>query len=271
MSDYTHKRFTGILLELSGSYTLTAGWTDHIQNVSFDSKMLVSATEADFSALATLTADMESDVCEINNLPVGSQALAVNLQARYPYGEVKVTIISFKTSAPGTIDTSSVLYLWKGLVYQTKVHINADYIDIVSRNSKYYADIEAGVKCSEQCMVGRFGDVMCGKSVHSESVTVSSVTGTDIVLASTPTGVDYLYNSGYLEYQGLRIKIAYWKSGTSLSMSSAIPSEWVGKSMSIYAGCDRSITSCRDIHSNESNFRGWGFSMVDRDPLSEKG
>jgi len=266
MADYKENRVTAVYLSLTGSYTLGVGFTDHTEGFTFDSLVFESAPQLEFKDMATLSIAMDSDECKVSNIPAGSSyILTNNLKNRVPYPEICVQIFSLELEDDGSVNTSTnVLYLWNGLIYSVKSHLIRDDIEVLSRNAKYYADRVAGMVCHEQCTVGYFGDSLCTKTVTSQLVTIDAISGYSVEFTSAPTGADYLYKSGILEFAGLPIKILDWRSATGDEALLALPAptSWVGQAATIYSGCDRTYQTCVNIHDNAVNFRGLGVNMV---------
>ena len=275
MPDYQEKRICGVHLALTGSFALESGYTDHVVDVGYDSKTFLSAPEVDFSKLATLTSGFEDEECIIKNIPAPAyDILTSNLRARYTYPEIEVNVYSWELNADDSVNvTSNVWHLWSGLVYLVKGHLLREYISIESRNDKYYADRMAGIACLEQCKCAYFGDAICGKAVTSASVTVNAITGYTVGFSSAPVGVDGLYRSGYISFNGLDIKVLEWSSatGTQATLALPAPSEWLNQTMTIYAGCDRTYQTCKNIHNNTENGLFLGINMVDYNTYYETG
>jgi hypothetical protein len=219
----------------------------------------------ELKTLPVLTMFLSEEGCEIAHVPVDSQELTQKLALAYPYGEVSVEIYSLEVQTDGTVNASTVWKLWEGKIYSLKKHLLNDYISIVSKNVKYYTDVQAGVVCVEGCAHAYFGDTHCGKAVYSENVTVNTISGLTVGFTARPSGVNHLYRSGYLEYEGLEITIKEWTGspGTEAELVSPAPASWLNKLMKIYAGCNRTYETCRDIHNNTTNGLFLGLNMVD--------
>ena len=265
MADLTEKRVNAVLLYLTGSYPLAAAITDHTSDLIYNGYTFKSETEADFSSVAALSMDMQSDECEIKNIPVNTQLLVSNLFARHPYKEVGVLVYSFELDGSGEVIPGTVWTIWKGLLFSVKAHLSRNHISIVSRNDKFYSDRLAGLVCVEQCVVAYFGDALCKKTVVSNPVTIIAISGNSVSFSSAPPGVDFLYRSGYLSYLGLDIKVVDWTDtpGTYAVLTSPPPISWLNQEVTIYSGCDRTYETCRDIHDNTTNMLPLGISMVD--------
>ncbi|PCJ18271.1 MAG: hypothetical protein COA96_16760 [SAR86 cluster bacterium] len=53
------------------------------------------------------------------------------------------------------------------------------------------------------------------------------------------------------------------------SLTRQPPTEWAGQALTLVPGCDGTISTCRDVHDNETRFTGFGFGAPDRQILYE--
>jgi hypothetical protein len=187
----------------------------------------------------------------------------------YPYNQVKITIT--EVVLDDALSPVSQNILFNGLVYQATTSTGTGLLTIVLKNNKYYMDTLAGQPCTEQCFVAHFGDKMCQAVVQEFPVVIDSISGNDVTLISTPAAVDFLFNKGYFKLNGTSIKIKFWESGLVFQTSEPMPDTWAGLSVTLVAGCDKLIKTCRTIHDNEEFFSGWGYSMIDYNAQFEDG
>ena len=262
MSDYSEYTVVAVVISASDAETI------RISNAGFDSEIdgdTYLNSDGLYFGLSKITGAMEGDDCKIGGIKVQGTFLA-SLSNNAPFSKVSVEIVEYELD----MDTDAVLntrYLFNGLVYQVQSDPISGYMDLTCKDWKYYTDLTAGVACTEDCAWKYFGDKGCGKTVHAEEHVINSVSGlfVDIVgpLADT---TPLLFNKGYIELNGVRIKIKYHSSGNTFQLSKAAPSSWLGETVTIYAGCDRTLSTCKSIHNNEANFLGLGYAMVDYDP-----
>ena len=148
--------------------------------------------------------------------------------------------------------------------------VGTGYVELVIKDSKYYLDIPAGVPCTEYCFVSHFGDRLCQATVQTFPVVIDTISGNDVIVAAAPVAANFLFNKGFFKLNGTSIKVKFWESGTTFQTSEQMPASWAGRVVELVSGCDKSLTSCRDIHDNEEHFSGWGYSMVDYNPQYEE-
>lgn len=240
--------------------------TDNYEPLEIGTDIYLSCPSMDFE-LPEATADLSENEGKIKSLK-DSFPLLFKIAAGYPYNKVAVTVTEATLDSSFAVTASNVLF--DGLLYSSHRGLGTGDIDFLLRNWKYYMDILGGVPCTEHCGVKYFGDNICKKGVASHTAQITDITGDGITVSPAPVGVDFLYTKGYIALNGINIKVRYWESGATLQLSSEAPADWLGQTISIHAGCDRTLKTCREIHDNESNFYGLGISMADYNPQMER-
>lgn len=214
-----------------------------------------------------LTGDFSSGEYKIRNLST-NLTLISGMATNLPYSKVSATVRELFYDGDDNLTGSE--YLFRGFVYQCESRKARGRADLILRDHKYYTDTTAGVPCTELCAVSFFGDEVCQKTVHSEPHTVDSISGYNLTVGeSLIDTTSFLFKNGYIENGAQRMKIKYHESGTTFQMARPVPASWEGALVTVYAGCDRQLSTCRDIHNNEERFLGLGISMVDYNPLYE--
>ena len=132
----------------------------------------------------------------------------------------------------------------------------------------YMEDRPLGIACTPNC-AWRFGDKNCKFDVAaaSQEVVCGSVDGFRIsatIIGTLP--VNYL-TRGYVSLGGHRILITE-SNGDFLTLSKYAPVDWVGKTLTVSPGCDKSLATCRTKWNNERNFCGLGLAMPSENPQS---
>jgi len=270
MADNTTYQVPAIALRIpDGESFISSALCSHPSVLVHDGFTFAPAAEIDYSKIGSAAMDISTKPSKIKNIPADSDSLFGNIYDRLPYGHIEAFIYELDVDIDtGTVNSGRLIV--KGLVYNASSHLSGRVLDLEIREDKYYFDKTGGIVCTEQCAVAYFGDKICGKSVTTVTGVVASVVKSVLTLTGTPAGATFVYNNGYIEFEGLRIKIAHWESGAGFSLSEIAPDSWVGETVTIAIGCDRTLASCRDIHNNESEFFGLGYSMVDYNALYEE-
>lgn len=257
------------LITIQADEELPVYLTNHHSTLLLDGKVWIPSPEINVDDLPDKSGGLGSADGNLKSIKTAVAQVLTNIAGGYPYNQIEVTV------AEAVLDDSLALVSMRthftGLVYQSKPFLTAGFLDLVLKGWKYYTDIIGGVACTEYCFVKHFGDQMCQASVAEYPVTIDSVSGNLTTLDSVPVVQDFLFNKGFFKYNGTSIKVKYWESGLVFQTSEAVPADWVGQSVSLVVGCDKTLTTCRDIHDNEEHFSGWGYSMIDYDPRTEDG
>lgn len=270
MADNTIYQVPAIALRIpDGESFISSALCSHPSVLVHDGFTFAPAAEIDYSKIGSASMDLSTKPSKIKNIPADSDSLFGNIYDRLPYGHVEAFIYELDVDI-STDNVNSGRLIVKGLVYNAASHLMGRVLDLEIREDKYYFDKVGGTICTEQCAVSYFGDKICKKTVTSVTGVVDSVARTVLTLTGTPSGATFIYNNGYIEFEGLRIKIAHWESGAVFSMSEVAPASWVGETVTITVGCDRTLASCRDIHNNVAEFFGLGYSMADYNALYEE-
>jgi hypothetical protein len=253
-------------IPVDASFTIN-GLSGHTTTLSYNGIVFSPATGIDLSKMAPISMDLDTKSFKAKNLPAVAGSLIGNIYDAYPYGRVEVFIYELEVDMI-THEVLSGSTIMKGLLYAASSRLDTRLLDVEIKEDKYYYDKTGGVACNEQCTAAYFGDKICGKGVTAEDISVLSISQSVLTLNSSPAASVFTYNNGYVEFEGLRIKIAFWESGAILSMSDIPPETWVGETVRLVAGCGKMISDCRR-HNNESEFFGLGYSMVDYNALYE--
>lgn len=249
-----------VLIDIQASVTDIVRLTTDASAYTYDGELYAPTPSIKIDKYKN-TGDLSDQEFKLNNIPILDGFLTY-IANHMPYSEITVTVTELLDGTP--------LHHYKGKVYQALPEYGTGYMSLICRTVKYYTDLPAGVPCTEQCACLYFGDKLCGKTVYSEVHGVAGVSGAEMTISSDPyDSTTLLFNKGYVEFGSVRIKIKYHSSGRVFQLSKYPPSSWVGESVTIYAGCDRRIQTCKGIHNNEERFMGLGYSMVDYNALYE--
>ncbi len=240
--------------------------TDHYKELLIGDDIYLSCPSMEFG-LSEQTGDFTDAEATINNVSYEFGTIA-NISGGYPYNTITVKVS--EVTLDESFNALSTVVLFQGMLYASKRGLTSGYVDLTLRNWKYYTNITGGNCCTENCSVRYFGDKICRKIVREEEVVITNIDDGYITVTPDPSADDFLYNKGYVSYNGVNIKILYWESGSSMQTKYAVPSGWLGQTVTLHAGCDRTLDACKNIHDNEANFYGLGISMVDYDPRAER-
>ncbi len=148
-------------------------------------------------------------------------------------------------------------------------------VAIFSKPLKSRLDIPMGLPCNHQCHQ-TFAQGSCTANPLTSNLEIATIEGTLVTGVVTPdrsAGDATYYHRGslYLPADGVRLTIRKWDLAdpTKFYLSSAPPQSWLGEAPTINGGCDKTIETCRDRWSNESQFSGYGYSIPPYNPVLE--
>jgi hypothetical protein len=216
-----------------------------------------------------VSGDVQDKECVITGLKAETPLLA-GLYSHRQYASVRVKI-GYAEFDPVTFEMSNYNTVFFGKVYNVKPRVFCPYLSITCKEMKYYADMVAGISCTEQCSAPFYGDTkICRRPIYSFEYTVVAVNGLKLTVSDNVTESEYAFNKGYASLDGVAIGIKYWRSGLTFDMRTAPPSSWVGEVVKFHHGCDKSVASCRRW-GNTHHFFGLGYGMIDYDPKYSTG
>lgn len=137
--------------------------------------------------------------------------------------------------------------------------------------------IAMGVPCHHLCS-NNLGDSACKINLavlnRTVAAIVDTIDGREVTMETNgllSAASDRFFHRGYIKFENLYIAIQDWRSSAPLKfyMTRQPPAHWDGKTVSVVAGCDKSIETCRARFSNEANFLGLGYAMPAYHPQFE--
>lgn len=145
-------------------------------------------------------------------------------------------------------------------------------VRIESLLAKQRLEIAQGLPCNHHCPFTLYG-TGCGltKGSFQTSLIITAVNGTEVTVSADPSKPDYWFHRGTIEFEGIAASIREWRSSapTKFYTTRPVPASWVGESVDIYAGCDKTYATCRDRFSNENQFGGIGYAIPAYSPNYE--
>lgn len=152
------------------------------------------------------------------------------------------------------------------------------------------ADIALGVPTEVTCG-NDLGDALCKVDLSDDnrtvSVVITTIDGQEVIISTNATvegKPDRFFHRGFMQFEGLSITIRDWVDANPLTFElvEQPPDHWLGETVTLVAGCDHSIATCRTrflppggapvgTQGNESNFNGRGFAMPTYHPNFEEG
>lgn len=119
-----------------------------------------------------------------------------------------------------------------------------------------------------------FGDLKtCGLDLSPlvETGPLEIINNTEVKITTLDAHPNRYWRRGFVERDGLKIRIREWQSGTTFFLSKLPPLDWdtgQGADVNVTPGCDKTIVVCR-FWDREISFSGLGFAMQDYNPIFE--
>lgn len=114
-------------------------------------------------------------------------------------------------------------------------------------------------RCQRKCNNGLY-DPNCTKleTDFDHATTVASFSGNTVTVNTTGDPGATYYKDGYMIFNGERRGIVDQSGGTfkTLHLDAAFRGIGINSNVTILAGCDKNVTTCRDKFNNVINFRG---------------
>lgn len=194
-----------------------------------------------------------------------------------PFAPIRVTVLEV-TRGLDASDTAQDLTLFQGWcrVSVRNPSNRRGFVRLEVETPKANLGKPIGISCNHECENTLY-EYPCSKAgswgpvANSEKKlgTVSSITGKTVSISgSLALAGSKTYHNGYVEVEGVRIRVRRWSSGApnTFYLAQQPPVEWISKSVACYPGCDKSITACRDIWNNEDSFLAVGYGIPAYDP-----
>jgi len=214
-------------------------------------------------------------------LPVDGDAFLTKLGKGHPFPILNMRVRELVEGVnPGDL-SSTLTWVWGLMVGYVKNRPKRGWMELIVRPDKCEMDTPAGLICLGQCRNTLFTPPCAREGVYGPSLNTnkrtalvnSAVFQIMNVNAYTAIAAPKTFQRGYAEFDGARITIADWAPGSpnAFFMAEAVPPTWVGQTVTLVPGCNRSIEACRLQWANEEAFNGAGYVMPNDSPVTDLG
>jgi hypothetical protein len=255
-----------------------AAYTDRDSDTEFEGQIYTSETSMEIQLPENNGLLNESPCNFVLPLLAG---FPTELTSGLPYPPVYVNVVEF---VRGEGVSAVAMRTFSGLVAAAKRNAagRRNYISMSALPIKARLQtITLGEPCNHQC-INRLGDARCQVPLISSPnkliVQISAIDGTEVTVSSPiPAGLeDRFYQRGFFQKDGLQIGIQIWRNELQgdkqvFFLNRRPPNNWVGVNLDLFAGCDKTIETCRSRFDNESQFNGRGYHMPAYHPNYEDG
>lgn len=105
----------------------------------------------------------------------------------------------------------------------------------------------------------------------TDSGTITDIDGKTITITGLGAQTGKYYHRGSVKYDGLEMMVRDWDASapTIFEMGAEPPPSWLGKTVDVIAGDDRTIDTCRNRFGNENRFTAIGYGIPAHNPQIE--
>lgn len=138
---------------------------------------------------------------------------------------------------------------------------------------KHRLDTPLGVPCTHQCPWVLYGaGCALNPVLYRTPLIVTDISGRDLTVHADPSKDDNWFTRGTAIAAGVSLTIREWRAATptTFTMMRRPPLEWVGQSVSFYAGCDKTKEMCVSKFNNGRKWGGIGAGIPAFNPLYEE-
>lgn len=242
-------------------------WTDWSSDVDYQGNTYFSRPTMEVE-LPKNSGGMEEDRCVIAmQLEDG---ILTSLTDGDAFAPVEVTIYERTRPAESSASSTTATTFLGELTGATRnVNGEPNKVRLIAQTDKQFMEVAMGQQCNHLCS-NSLGDARClvdmslGVNTYFGLVTSMSDRAIEISIGGTLTSAsDRYFSRGYVQYQGLRIMIRSWVSGsaTTFVFVRRPPASWLGQTVLVFAGCDKSVETCRERYDNEEHFNGIGYAI----------
>jgi len=217
-----------------------------------------------YTSLTTLSVELPTvdGTAQATEATIDMEEVAPISSMRSTFPPTKVRIIELDPLLPDSAYT-----LYEGRVSQCSFNYNGNprLVRVTVAGPKRDLQSTISLRIGRFC-THTFGESPCGydREAEKETVTVTAVSGNSITVSGLALLDPAFWKHGGVRYRGFEVPIHFQESLSSLVLVRPAPTHWVGKSVDVLPGCDKTITTCR-LRDREQDFNGIGLNLPLRD------
>jgi len=264
------------LTSKSSTWLVTISWAGTIYRYTNQSQQVGKYISVPNMALRTaqVLGTLDPEVWEIE-LPFDN--LAASLMSPGIKSKARVVLLEQLTDSRLQFASSSVKHsgvIWKA-IHSPKG--KRDWMLYSVSNAKQQLDMKPGFSLTETCANTLYKrGCLVNPSLHTFPATVEAFDPT--TLTATLSGFpvpDFLtyFTAGHMELAGTLVGIRFWSllAPSQFQTTQHIPESWIGKEVSLVAGCTRVESVCAGAFNNLKQFNPLGIAVPAYNPQFETG
>ncbi len=207
-----------------------------------------------------ITGTLEKTDCVIE-LP--ADTFSLRLANGRPHAPIQV-LVEEVTAPMVAGPATNILTLFRGRCMTAKENPagKSGIVRIKARRPKARLQIATGLPVMHHCPFNTYGP---GSQLVRASFVdirrIDLIVGRVVTIDADPLEAAGWFKNGYMEFEGLTIKIREWDGTTGFTLMDRPPDDWLSEFVNIYAGSNKTIEDVRDKLSNVINFGGIGYKI----------
>jgi len=142
-------------------------------------------------------------------------------------------------------------------------------VQLTVASLKSLLDVPLGIPAVTTC-IWQLGDGNCGIDLSTEKETGTALCAGRLVEVDGLTTITAQHwRKGFVSRDGLSIMVREQPTGNVLELVQPAPIEWIGQTVEVTPGCDKSASTCANKWNNIEHFSGVGLAIPSYNPLFE--
>lgn len=231
------------------------GFTEHLEDIVFEGVTYSARSGFSPSALRN-TNDLAVDNFDVTfMLEFDGTAEAQLIAGYYDYAKVEVFLVNYADLSMGKVQ------LARGTLGEISIGRGQAKTEVRGLAQELQQDV---LELTSPTCRADLGDARCKVNLAAFTVsgTITSVTSNKIFADSGRGEGAGFFNGGLLTWTSgdnnqLKMEVKYFNGATQFELHHAMPYPvQVGDTYTVYRGCDKSLSACKNIFNNVVNFRG---------------
>lgn len=169
-------------------------------------------------------------------------------------------------------DNTTVLTPFRGRLMKAKENPpgKPGMVRLTLQRPKSRLKVQTGLPVMHHCPFDPYGAGSQLNRVNFRALGPNdTIVGNVVTMLNDPGEAPGYFKDGYVEFEGLTIKVREWDDAKVYTLIEEPPASWAGAQLAIYAGSNHTIEDVRDKLGNEEHFGGIGYKIPPYHPSVE--
>lgn len=239
---------------------------------------LPEALPGGFQSVPTMSVDipentgtLEKKECKIE-LPLDT--FTTRITNGRPHAPISVLIQEVNLPTDPAVQADQ-LTVFRGRVMRAKRNPagKANLVRLICQGPKSRLKVPVGLPVMHHCPFDTYGPGSQLLRVNfRDQRRIDVISGNVVTIDADPANADTWFKNGYMEHNGLTIKIREWDDAVDpleFTLIEEPPADWLLQFVNIYAGSNKTLEDVRDKLTNEEHFGGIGYKIPAYNPSFE--